>query len=140
MTGLIAPTKKVAGIVKDEYGNILPNVHVYYKNAQAEIVGVITNSDGEFWLDQVPGTSVVKFSYQGQDLQKYFAYQVPREVIINITSQLDEVNLDNKKSNLKWWIAGLATVLVIRHVSKKSSTKTKGLGKPTKKNFKEVTI
>ena len=138
MTGLIAPPKKVSGVVKDEFGNLLPDVHVYY-NDGTENIGVITNQDGEFWLDQVPATAVVKFSYQEQELAKYFTYEVPKTVVLDITNQLDGVYLTNKKSNLKWWIAGLATVLVVRHITKKSS-KSKSLGKPARKQVKEVII
>ena len=138
MTGLIAPPKKVSGVVKDEFGNLLPDVHVYY-NDGTENIGVITNQDGEFWLDQVPANSVVKFSYQEQDLAKYFTYDVPQKVVLDITNMLDGVHLTNKKSNLKWWIAGISAVLVARHLTKKSS-KSKSLGKPAHKKVKEVTI
>ena len=138
MEGLLAPPKKISGIVTDKEGNLLEGAHVYYNNG-IENIGVVTNQDGEFWLDQVPANSVVKFSYQEQDLAKYFTYDVPQKVVLDITNMLDGVHLTNKKSNLKWWIAGISAVLVARHLTKKSS-KSKSLGKPAHKKVKEVTI
>ncbi|WP_336065638.1 carboxypeptidase-like regulatory domain-containing protein [Mesoflavibacter sp. CH_XMU1404-2] len=142
-TGLIAPPKTISGVVTDTEGNILEGAHVFYNNGK-ENIGIVTNQHGEFWLDQVPATAVVKFNYQEQELAKYFTYELPKKVVLDITNQLDGVYLTNKKSNLKWWIAGLATVLVVRHISKKNKTTNtkksnkKGLGKP--KKVKEVTL
>lgn len=95
----IAPPKKVSGIVMDEEGNLLEGVHVYYQKGTQKI-GIVTNADGEFWLDQVPANAVVKFSYSGVE-DKFFTYDVPKKVVLNLAAAntLDNVNLVSKKKD-----------------------------------------
>lgn len=95
----IAPPKKVSGIVMDEEGNLLEGVHVYYQKGTKKI-GIVTNPDGEFWLDQVPANAVVKFSYSGVEA-KFFTYDVPKKVVLNLAAAntLDNVNLVSKKKD-----------------------------------------
>lgn len=128
----IAPPRELEGIITDQEGNLLPDVHMYYVDSKGKKIGVISNFEGQFYLNHVPANAVVKFSYQGLDVAKFFTYQVPEKVVLDITNLLDEVNLTSTKKDYSFFMMISAVAL-----SKILAPKQRGLKQPF---IKEATL
>lgn len=108
----------ISGTVVDEFGDILPGVHVTIPGREK---GETTDFDGNFTLHNVPSNTVVDFSYV-TTVTQIPANQVSGIITINTALQGDEVliSVDKLKNNktLKYVGFGLLAAIVLYGISK----------------------
>ncbi|MCK9639474.1 MAG: TonB-dependent receptor [Prolixibacteraceae bacterium] len=102
--------KSVSGKVTDSSGGVLPGVTVVVKGTTT---GVITNTNGNFSLSNIPENAILQFSFVGMKTQEVF---VASKTIINVTLAEETVGIEEvvaigygtmKKSDLTGSIASV---------------------------------
>ncbi len=79
---------KVSGKVTDSSGFPLPGVTVVVKGTT---MGIITNSDGYYVLDKIPGNAILQFSFVGMKTQEI---TVSGKISINVTMEEETIGID----------------------------------------------
>lgn len=138
-TELYGFTKNATGVVKDEFGNPVPNANVYLQSNNR--IGTATNQEGYFEIENVANGSVIIVSHVTFKTQSYIFQGANKEIVmIPNVEVLDEVVLDAPKKSYAW--AYLLGAVAIGTFLFKGNSKSKGLGatKKRSKNVVKVTI
>ena len=80
--------KSVNGLVTDEAGEPLPGVTVVIKGTAQ---GTVTNTDGEYSLNNIPEDAILQFSFVGMQTQEI---EVGSQAMINITMVANAIGID----------------------------------------------
>ncbi|VAW18504.1 Outer membrane TonB-dependent transporter, utilization system for glycans and polysaccharides (PUL), SusC family [hydrothermal vent metagenome] len=80
--------KKITGVVTDVYNKPLPGVSVIVKGTT---IGITTNVDGKYSLDNVPGNSTLVFSFVGMKPQEI---SVAGKTIINVVLEEKTIGIE----------------------------------------------
>lgn len=121
-------TLKVAGVVMDERGETLIGVNVQIKNSQ---VGVVTDIDGRFRLNDVPAGATVVFSYLGyKTLEIKYTSNKEKERIgmAPDVSELEEVVITGRGSQRKISVVGAVTNVETRDLQVPATSVSNMLG------------
>lgn len=114
----------ISGTVVDEFGDILPGVHVFIPGQ--ELQGTASDFDGNFTLQNVPSNAVVNFSYLSS-ITQIPAPQIKGVVVIKTALEGQEVviSVDKLKNNktLKYVGFGLLAAIVLYGISKMGKDK-----------------
>lgn len=80
--------KQIRGTVNDSYGEPLPGVTVTVKGTQ---IGIATDIDGKYTLNNVPANAVLVFSFVGMRTQEI---PVANQDVLNVTLVEDAIGLE----------------------------------------------
>ena len=117
-------TTSVYGTVKDEFGDLLSNVNVFFTRDPR--IGTITDQNGVYSFDEISTGEQLTFSYQGLT-KKLIAGDLPKTVVFETLTELDEVVISatgDKKSYAGLWLLGglVASMLLLKKKQAKKVT------------------
>ncbi len=78
----------IKGFVSDSSGQPLPGVAIVIKGTTQ---GTITDKDGKYFIDKVPGNATLQFSFMGMKTQEV---EVAGQVVINIQMEEDAIGIE----------------------------------------------
>ncbi len=81
-------SNQVRGVVTGEDGSPLPGVTILLKGTNH---GTVSNTDGNYLLDNIPEDAVLKFSFVGMKSQEI---EVGNRAVINVTMQMDALGIE----------------------------------------------
>jgi TonB-linked SusC/RagA family outer membrane protein len=121
-------TIKVAGTVMDEAGETIAGVTVQVKETT---IYTVTNSDGQFRLENVPAGSTLVFTYVGYQT-KEIEYNASKEKerigLVAEVSELDEVIVTGRGSQRKISVVGAVTSVEAAQLQVPASSVSNMLG------------
>ncbi|GHV69078.1 SusC/RagA family TonB-linked outer membrane protein [Bacteroidia bacterium] len=121
-------TVKVAGIVMDEQGALLPGVVVHIKETT---IGTTTDADGRFRLDNVPTGSVVTYSFVGyKTVEITYTSNKEREKIglPSEVTELEEVVISGRGAQRKISVVGAVTNIEAKELQVPATSVSNMLG------------
>ncbi|MCK9641159.1 MAG: TonB-dependent receptor [Prolixibacteraceae bacterium] len=109
--------KSVSGKVTDSSGDPIPGVSIVVKGTTT---GIITNSNGDYSLSNIPENAILQFSFMGMKMQ---TISVGNKTTINVALELDMVEIEEvvavgygvqKKTNLTGAVSSISGEQMIK--------------------------